>query len=227
MPGPTRSLELAKLFPDGVVVFSMPDDGPVPELWSGEEAAVARAVPKRRAEFARGRACARAACEALGLGVGPLPADSGRAPVWPAGGAGSITHCEGLVAAAVGLTQTVSSLGLDAEPRAALGDDIARRLGTADELHAAGSAAAVPEAIAARLVFSAKEIVHKCIHPLCGETLDFLDVTVELDAAGRSFRAAPAGARAAGLADLLASIVGRYAVGDTHLLTGGAILVGR
>ncbi|MBL3559636.1 4'-phosphopantetheinyl transferase family protein [Rhodovulum sulfidophilum] len=57
-----------------------------------------RAVPKRCCEYLAGRLLARAALAALGHPGGPVLPGPGRAPVWPAGAAGSISHSGDLCA---------------------------------------------------------------------------------------------------------------------------------
>lgn len=77
------------------------------------------AVPKRQAEFSAGRAAARAA---LRRPDQPLPIGPDRAPIWPEGSTGSITHCAGLCLAIVGRTAAFQGIGLDAEPEVAMDD---------------------------------------------------------------------------------------------------------
>ncbi len=83
-----------------------------------EAAAIARAVPKRQREFAAGRHCARRALRGLRdpqrpAGSEPIPAGPDRAPCWPAGVVGSITHNDEFCAAAVAHAATFAGLGID------------------------------------------------------------------------------------------------------------------
>jgi 4'-phosphopantetheinyl transferase EntD len=126
-----------------------------------EEALVEKAAPKRRREFALGRACARSALEKLGHGGAVIGRSANGAPLWPDGIIGSITHTQGYAAVLVGETRRFSGIGVDAErvggvtqdlwPR--LFDDAERdhlmRLGESDQL------------IIATLFFSAKEACYK------------------------------------------------------------------
>ncbi|MGH3274922.1 MAG: 4'-phosphopantetheinyl transferase family protein, partial [Streptosporangiaceae bacterium] len=85
-------------------------------LFPEEQAVMARAVEKRRREFTTARACARTALARLGQPpVAIVPGDRGE-PRWPPGIVGSITHCAGYRAAAVGRAAEVLAIGLDAEP---------------------------------------------------------------------------------------------------------------
>src|SRR4051812_41020395 len=75
-----------------------------------------KAVARRRAEFLAGRYAAAMALEALGC---PSPWEVGRredrAPSWPAGFVGSITHGGGLVAAALARSDDCAGIGIDVE----------------------------------------------------------------------------------------------------------------
>jgi hypothetical protein len=93
-------LMFAELLPPDVEV-AMYDPSMAHDVHCDELRLMASAVPRRRAEFAAGRACARAALRRLGINGWPLLVGSKREPLWPAGVVGSITHTDGLVAAAV------------------------------------------------------------------------------------------------------------------------------
>jgi 4'-phosphopantetheinyl transferase EntD len=145
-------------------------------LFPEEAAAVAKAVARRRAEYAAGRACARAALAALGHEPGPIPRDPHRgAPVWPEGVVGSITHCDGYRAAAVARTAEVHTIGIDAEPHGPLPEGVLGVVtATAEEnaaLETLGKEA--PDIHWDRLLFSAKETVYKAWYPFHRRMLDF------------------------------------------------------
>ena len=107
---------LEQILPPAVAVVETFGDLPGATLFPEEEAAIARAVPKRRREFATGRGCARAALNRLGEPPVPILRGPQGAPLWPAGVVGSITHCDGYRAAAVARTSDIATVGLDAEP---------------------------------------------------------------------------------------------------------------
>ena len=78
----------------------------------------------RRRDYATVRSCARACLGRLGYPPVPILPGVGGAPTWPAGIRGSMTHCAGYAAAAVGPTPRISTIGIDAEPDAPLPDGV-------------------------------------------------------------------------------------------------------
>ena len=92
---------IGELLPPGVAWAERFDDDVAEELFPEEEAAIARAVPTRRREFATGRWCARRALHDLGLPPAPIIPGERGAPGWPPGVVGTITHCPGYRGAAV------------------------------------------------------------------------------------------------------------------------------
>ena len=159
-------------------------------LFPAEEAAIARAVAKRRSEFATGRACARAALAKLGLPPSPIVPGPRGAPQWPAGVAGSITHCAGYRAAAVAYLTDVAGIGLDAEPNAPLPDGVLDRIAVAQEqAWLPELAAAAPGVSWDRLLFCAKESVYKAWFPLTRRWLGFEQAVITVDLRAGAFTA--------------------------------------
>ncbi|MGW2763450.1 4'-phosphopantetheinyl transferase family protein [Streptomyces sp. NPDC001275] len=177
---------IEELLPDSVVaVEAYGDDGTdLTPLHPEEQAVVARAVDKRRREFAGVRACARVAMEKLGVPPRPvLPGERG-APRWPEGLAGSMTHCEGYRAAALVRATDLASLGIDAEPHAPLPEGVLSTIALpAEERRLARLAALHPGVHWDRLLFSAKESVYKAWFPLTGKWLEFDEADVEVSTA--------------------------------------------
>ncbi|MEU8087146.1 4'-phosphopantetheinyl transferase superfamily protein [Micromonospora sp. NPDC049101] len=173
------------LVPAGVVVveaFGHRDDV---VLMPEEEMVVARAVDKRRREFATARHCARAALGRLGFDPVPILPGPRGAPGWPDGVVGSITHCEGYCASAVGLRREVAALGVDAEPAAALPEGVLEAIALPEEeLAVRRLAVTYPEVPWDRLLFSAKESVYKTWFPVTGLWLDFHEARIDLDPSG-------------------------------------------
>jgi 4'-phosphopantetheinyl transferase EntD len=157
-------------------------------LFPEEEALMARAVDKRRREFATARGCARRALAALGVAAAPiLPGERG-APQWPPGIVGSITHCSGYRAAAVARARDMRTVGLDAEPDEALPDGVLGVISLPGErARLRDLALAAPGTCWDRLLFSAKETVYKAWFPLTRRWLGFEDADITINAADGTF----------------------------------------
>ncbi len=119
--------------------------------------ALPNAVPARLREYSAGRHAARAAMADLGAPPTPLPMGEDRAPLWPAGVTGSITHCRTACLAAV--RRGPGGIGLDLEEATPLPPDLWDTVLLPPE---ADWARAQPDpGLAAKLVFSAKEAAYK------------------------------------------------------------------
>lgn len=153
-------------------------------LFSAEEELVARAVSKRRREFAAGRSCARRALKKFGRDPAAIVSGAGSPPRWPPGFVGSITHTEGYAAAVVAPRGELISLGLDAERIGRLGEDLERLIATPAERDRYVTDKGSEEAEHLRtLLFSAKEAAYKCQFPVTGTTYDFLEAEATLPGA--------------------------------------------
>jgi 4'-phosphopantetheinyl transferase EntD len=230
---------LEQIVPPRVAVAESFGDLPDAKLLPEEEAVIARAVPRRRREFAVGRACARAALAQLGEPPVPILRGPRNEPQWPAGIAGSITHCAGYRAAVAARTAEVVTLGLDAEPDEALPAGVLAVISRPREraqlaaLAAACPDAACPDAACPdaarpeavcwdRLLFCAKEAVYKAWFPLAQEWLGFDDAEITIDA-GNTFtaRLLVPGPLVAGAP--LTSLRGRWLAARGLLITGIAL----
>jgi 4'-phosphopantetheinyl transferase EntD len=174
----------------GSASAEMFSDAPESAMFASEAATVAGAVSGRRREFGTVRHCARDALARLGVPAVPIARDADGAPVWPAGVVGSMTHCAGYRAAVVARAAELRSVGIDAEPHAALPEEVRELVVSAD---------AVDEAIPHwdRVVFCAKEAVYKAWFPLTRRRLDFADVATTVRRDG-SFDARVYGERSFG-----------------------------
>lgn len=168
-----------KLLPASVHVAetrSELDEGP---RYRAEEIYVANAVESRQQEFRTVRICARQALAKLGHGGHVLVPDEHRAPVWPRGVVGSMTHCEGARASAVASSDQWSGIGIDAEPHLALPPGTVDLLLLPAEQEAVERLSTVEPGIAwDRLIFSAKESVFKTWFPMARRWLDFLECEI-------------------------------------------------
>lgn len=154
--------------PLGPLTLTLPDD-------------LRAAVPKRRSEFLAGRACAALALRQAGLAE-HVPR-KGRAPLWPAGIAGSITHSRDR--AIVAISTHYTGVGLDCE--ALVAPDRALQLAAAiySETEERLRPAALPFATFFTLVFSAKEALYKALSPRLSRIPDFREVTLTAMDPGR------------------------------------------
>jgi len=171
---------LERVLPPVVAVAEAYQDVAGTTLFPEEEAAVARAVPKRRTEFATARACARTALAQLGQPPVPILPGPRGAPRWPAGVTGSITHCDGYRAAGVAWTTDLAAIGLDAEPNQALPDGVLDLIAFGPERAQLARLAQTEPADVCwdRLLFCAKEAVYKVWFPLTQRWLGFEEAEV-------------------------------------------------
>src|SRR3984885_1639642 len=216
---------ISEILPAAVASAEAFGDPPEAALFPAEEALIARAVQKRRSEFATGRHCARNALEALGLAPAPILPGQGGAPQWPSGIVGSITHCAGYRAAAVARAGEVITIGLDAEPAQWLPAEVLGLVALPDERDRLSDLARVAPGVCwDRLLFSAKESVYKAWFPLARRWLGFADADITINAADGTFEArllvtAPelSGVPPAGFA-------GRWLIAEGMILTAITVL---
>jgi 4'-phosphopantetheinyl transferase EntD len=132
-------------------------------LHPAEADAISRAVPRRQAEFASGRALLR---DLLGAAV-TIPVGADRRPDPPAGVVLSLAHDPQVAVAAVADQRLVDALGIDVEPDTPLDDAMAAAILRPDE-----------EGLDAHLAFSLKEAVYKAWSNTGGRLLDHHDVRI-------------------------------------------------
>lgn len=154
-------------------------------LFPEELASIARAVDKRKHEFALGRTCARRALAALGLPAQALLANADRSVRWPAAAWGSITHTEGMCAAVAARREHLRGLGIDAEVRGRVNDKLWSHIATEREIAWFRAAASEREASErATLLFSAKEAFYKAQFCVSQTFVGFHEVELSFDADG-------------------------------------------
>jgi 4'-phosphopantetheinyl transferase EntD len=202
---------VAKLVPDSVVVVERFTDVSGVTLFPAEEAAIARAVPKRRNEFTTVRYCARLALAALGAEAVPLVPGQRGAPTWPSTVVGSMTHCDGYRAAAVAREAEIVTLGIDAEPHEPLPEGVLGLVSRPSEQRRITElAAAFPAVCWDRVLFSAKESVYKAWFPLARQWLGFEEAELTFDPVAETFEVAILKAPPAGVD--LTNLRGRWTV---------------
>jgi 4'-phosphopantetheinyl transferase EntD len=179
--GGEESTELGALLPAGIVAVEALGDVVPDPLLAGE--ALTHAIEARRLEHARGRSCVRRAMAMLGVAPSPVPSGPDRAPIWPPGIIGSITHCQDYACAVLGRAEHWSSVGIDAERLQTLPPESESDILLDTEraqLVRADPAIAWP-----CVVFSIKEAFYKAVYPQLRRILEFHDVEVRLDPSGR------------------------------------------
>jgi 4'-phosphopantetheinyl transferase EntD len=216
-------VELRQLFPAlfpptvrGAELSEQPLGEP---LFAEEELAIARAVDKRRVEFALGRTCARRALAELGVAPVALPQRDDRSVAWPPEAWGSITHADGICIAIAARRSDHAGLGIDAEVRERVRRDLWRHIAT--EREQSWLSTAPDETVAAAratLLFSAKEAFYKAQFCVSRAWVGFHDAELTFDAGG-AFEVRL-------LVDVGTSFArgsrfeGRYGMLEHHVLTG-------
>ena len=176
LPGFIDALAAAEMYSDPKELAPLPE----------EESLIARSVAKRRSEFITVRYCARQALVDLGMEPVPILKGEKGEPRWPDGIVGSLTHCEGFRGAAVGRSEEVRSLGIDAEPHGVLPDGVLDAISLPAERH---EMQALPAGVHwDRVLFCAKEATYKAWFPLTRRWLGFEDahIAFEVDGSGQS-----------------------------------------
>lgn len=209
------------LFPDDVAVaVSFPWDAPEGVL--PEEVASLRApIDKRLREFAAGRRAARAAMAQLDHAPKPVPHGADRAPQWPRGLSGSLSHTDAICIAVLASSGRYAALGLDVEEDADLPADTLPEVCTPMELAWLSVQPQDSRGRLARLIFSAKECAYKLQYPLTGELISFDAFEITPDLETGQFEAtltrdvAPFSERT--------HLSGRFAFGAGLILTGMAL----
>ncbi|KEJ89260.1 4'-phosphopantetheinyl transferase family protein [Sulfitobacter donghicola] len=154
-----------------------------------ESVAVKGAVPSRLSEFHAGRAAARSAMVGLGLPPRPVPMGPDRAPIWPDGLTGSISHSEGACVAAVGEIRDWAGIGVDLEEATGLDPLLVAEICTKSEQIWLGTQPASERNLLAKLIFSAKEAAYKAQYSITGSLFGFQTLELVIDRDESRFQA--------------------------------------
>ncbi len=170
------------LFPGApVIVRSAPvDDGLVARLTEAERGVVAKASPKRQREFATARALAKDALRELGVPGCDLLNGPDRAPIWPDGIAGSISHCDTRAFVAIGKRPQIGTVGVDVEHRAFLKPELWRLTLLPEEIAWLEARPVAERSRLALTMFTAKEALYKAQYPRSETYMGFMALRVEL-----------------------------------------------
>jgi 4'-phosphopantetheinyl transferase EntD len=200
-----------RLLPEGVTLGAADPRAAPDGLWAGET--LGPVVPKRLAEYAAGRRAARSALRRLGVAECAIPSSADRAPVWPEGIVGSISHTDTACLSIVSKNSQWKGLGLDIELAKPLKPEIASSILVQEDL------AACQNALHPTIIFAAKEAVYKAQYPITKLLFGFDALGISL--AGNQFTArflAPQGNFRVGH-----EIGGRWALASGHVLVVAAI----
>jgi len=183
IPVPSLEATIKDLFAPHVSVALTDPSQTYPQPFLQEAEAVKRACPKRQGEFFAGRAAVREAMQQLGYPGQPVLAGRDRAPVWPHGLIGSISHCDALCVAALSEISELRSIGIDVESDTPLEPDLIPTVCSLIERAWLSSQPEADRGLLAKLIFSAKECAYKCQFPVTRTMFDFdtLEITPDLD----------------------------------------------
>jgi 4'-phosphopantetheinyl transferase EntD len=185
-------------------------------LYPVELDCIANAVPPRRWDFSTGRICARTAMRTLGSPPRPIPMGTYRAPQWPAGFSGSITHHSDIAIAVVRRGAEGRGVGVDLATAEPLPPEVKHLICTDDEL-ADGSLSSLSTADPWKLLFSAKEALYKAIHPTVGRYVDFREVSIRVYPGAGAWRPRFLSADLEAAIDF--RVEGRFHTVEEHILT--------
>jgi len=216
---------IESLFDAPIVTEAVDLDRDVLSPLATEEAAgLPSAAEARLLEYRAGRHCARCALARLGAEGLVVTRASDRSPVWPGGFVGSISHTRrggrGVAAAVVARESEVRSVGLDMEIDEPLETSLFRKILRDSERAALQERPESAHGSLAKLVFSAKECVYKCQHPLSKTFLEFSDVEVVLPSGGDSGVLVARLCRDAGPLSAGTAFTVRYVRGEGLVATG-------
>ncbi|NRD71984.1 4'-phosphopantetheinyl transferase superfamily protein [Shewanella sp. VB17] len=137
-------------------------------------ASISGSVIKRQAEFLAGRFCAAQALLIKSATNTHISIGKNRAPVWPIGFIGSITHSRNIAMAAVARVDEYQYVGLDVEDM--MSAELALSISASiiqdkefDLLHNSG----LDFSLGLTIAFSMKEALFKALYPSVGEYFDF------------------------------------------------------
>lgn len=135
---------------------------------------IERAVVKRKSEFLAGRYATKLAMASFEIDNQQITIGNNRQPIWPDGFVGSITHCDNMAVAIVGIDEAPLTLGVDVESILTKDtiDEIISAVLNVQEVNLLSLLNTSFEA-AFTLCFSAKESVFKAFYPLVQEYFDF------------------------------------------------------
>lgn len=212
---------IASVLPPGLVASVAFGDVEPDRLFPEEVALIGSAVEARKLEFARGRSCARRAIAQFDVVPQPILADAKRAPLWPSGLTGSISHCHGYCCAVVGRSAEWAGIGVDVELLRVLEDGVQQLILTPTERgQLQGLDPSTPWAC---VVFAIKEAIYKLWSPVTGSWLGFEDAVVTLDPGRARFEAELRSGASTRLPSWLRRLEGRFCLDVPYVMAAIAV----
>jgi enterobactin synthetase component D len=165
----------------------------------------------RAREFLLGRLCVSEAHRMItGEDLLNISVNSNRAPVWPLGYVGSISHDKIWVGAAVAKSSELLGIGIDFEIKGRARLNLRKQI-TND--HDLSTHTSFSDEELLTLIFSIKECLYKALNPIVNKFFGFEDAAViAIDTQNRSFEI-----------KLLSKLSDEYCPGKHDLFTGGFI----
>jgi len=144
---------------------------------------MARMAPVRQRAYAAGRVAAHNAMVDLSLPKRPVLMAPDRAPIWPEGLVGSLSHSQTCCIAALGPSDRFRALGIDVEEATRLDSDLLPTVCTNAELGWLAAQPTTDAGLLGKLIFSAKECAYKCQYAVTRALFGFdtFEITPDLD----------------------------------------------
>lgn len=177
------------ILPPGVVAEIIDPTRQHGGIFDVEIDAMSHAVPRRRAEYSAGRIGAHRAMQRLGFAPMPVLNGEDRAPIWPTGITGSISHCGGACVVLMTKTSNFQSIGVDVEDNLPLPIDAIETVCLPQEILWLDTLPKTMRNTQARQIFSAKECTYKCQYQITKNMFDFNTLHIDLDVETCSFSA--------------------------------------
>jgi 4'-phosphopantetheinyl transferase EntD len=167
-----------RLLPPEVKVAAVAVQDVQPALHPDEAEVASDMGSIRRREYAAGRSASRAALDELGMHAAAVGMGRAGAPVWPTGSIGSISHTTDAAIAAVAAASSYASIGVDLEAAAVVGAELEGEILNMCERIWLSREAPQNHPHLRTFLFSAKESVFKCLHPVVGGAWNFQRLTI-------------------------------------------------
>ena len=163
-------------------------------LYPEELALTKKMSSKRLYDFSSGRYAARKLLLNYEIEKHPILIGENRAPIWPTGIIGSISHSENLCIAVISDKKALNSIGVDIESSKRINADILPLICNEEEIShikLLEKASNINILTNAKLIFSIKESLFKCLNPLINNWIDYKEMQVKIDLKQRTYLATP------------------------------------